>query len=66
VLHGIRIKDCDIRTVLEQVGILAATAVGLAAVPEVSGFFLEVSFGWSSEPGADDMDNTVCFIIWWL
>ena len=40
VLHDIRIKDCDIRTVLEQVGILAANCCGLAAVPESGGFFL--------------------------
>src|SRR5258708_20439060 len=42
---------------------LPRTAVGLAAVPEVSGFFIEFSLGWSSEPGADDTDNTVCFIM---
>src|SRR5438270_10822605 len=39
------------------------TVVGLAAVPEVSGCFIEFSLGWSSEPDADDTDNTVCFIM---
>jgi hypothetical protein len=63
VLHDIRIKNCDVRTLLEQVGILAANCVGVAAVPEVSGFFVEFSLGWSSEPGADDMDKTVCFLM---
>jgi hypothetical protein len=63
VLHDIRVNDRDIRTCWSKLAYLPRTAVGLAAVPEVSGFFIEFSLGWSSEPGADDTDETVCFIM---
>jgi hypothetical protein len=54
-------------TLLEQGwDVLPRTAVGLAAGPEVSGFFLEFSLGWSSETGADDIEKTVCLITRWL
>jgi len=53
-----------LRVLLEQVGILAANCCGLGGkVPEVSGFFLEFPLGWRSEPGADDTDKTVGFIM---
>jgi hypothetical protein len=42
---------------------LPRMAAGLAVGPEVSEFFIEFSLGWSSEPRADDMDKTVCFIM---
>jgi hypothetical protein len=66
VLHDIRVEDCEIHTLFAGLGCLPRTAAGLAAGPEVSGFFLEFSLGWSSEARADDMEKTVCFITWWL
>jgi hypothetical protein len=54
VLHDIRIKNREFVPCWSKLAYLPRTAVGLAAVPEVSGFFIEFSLGWSSEWGADD------------
>ena len=62
-LNGQRISARCSVSCWSRLAYLPRTAVGLAAVPEVSGFFLEFSLGWRSEPGADDTDKTVGFIM---
>src|SRR5258708_34339844 len=44
---------------------LPRTAVGLAAVREVSGFFIEVSWGWSSEPGGPHIYRAAEEVLRW-
>jgi len=63
VVHDIRVKVATFVPCWSKLAYLPRTAVGLAAVSEVSEFFIEFSLGWSSEPGTDDTDTTVCFIM---
>ena len=51
VLHDIRIKDCDIRTLLEQVGILAANCCGLGGSAGGLRILPRVLFGLEERDG---------------